>query len=131
MHLEENYTNVKTLLIALKCDQFNWQVIGDFRMVAFLVGLKVDLRYLHVTFAIGIVETQLQTTINEYGQNELNILLGTAKSNGTLLLTPPKYCCFRCTSIWALSNNLLKHWTRIQTHASTYKSFSPRFLKQR
>ena len=22
MHLEENYTNVKTLLIALKCDQF-------------------------------------------------------------------------------------------------------------
>ena len=30
----------KTLLIALKCDQFNWQVIGDFRMVAFLVGLQ-------------------------------------------------------------------------------------------
>ena len=40
MHLEENYTNVKTLLIALKCDQFNWQVIRDFRMVAFLVGLQ-------------------------------------------------------------------------------------------
>ena len=40
MHFEENYTNVKTLLIALKCDQFNWQVIGDFRMVAFLVGLQ-------------------------------------------------------------------------------------------
>ena len=40
MHLEENYTNVKTLLLALKCDQFNWQVIRDFRMVAFLVGLQ-------------------------------------------------------------------------------------------
>ena len=40
MHLEENYTNVKSLLIALKCDQFNWQVIGDFRMVAFLVVLQ-------------------------------------------------------------------------------------------
>ena len=40
MHLEENQTNVKTLLIALKCDQFNWQVIRDFRMVAFLVGLQ-------------------------------------------------------------------------------------------
>ena len=38
--LEENYTNVKTLVVALKCDQFNWQVIGDFRMVAFLVGLQ-------------------------------------------------------------------------------------------
>ena len=40
MHFEENYTNVKTLLIALNCDQFHWQVIGDFRMVAFLVGLQ-------------------------------------------------------------------------------------------
>ena len=40
MHLEENHTNVKTLLITLKCDQFNWQVIGDFRMVAFLVYLR-------------------------------------------------------------------------------------------
>ena len=40
MHLEENYTNVKTLLIALKCDQFNLQVTGDFRIVAFLVGLQ-------------------------------------------------------------------------------------------
>ena len=40
MHLEKNYTNVKTLLIAIKCDQFNCQVIGHFRMVAFLVGLQ-------------------------------------------------------------------------------------------
>ena len=40
MYLEENYTNVKTLLIALKCDQFNWQAIGDFRIAAFLVGLQ-------------------------------------------------------------------------------------------
>ena len=37
---------------------------------------KVDLRNFHVTFAIGIVETQLHTTIDEYGQNKLNILLG-------------------------------------------------------
>ena len=38
--LKKNCTNVKTLLIAQKCDQFNWQVIRDFRMVAFLVGLQ-------------------------------------------------------------------------------------------
>ena len=44
----------------------------------------MDSRYLQVNFAIEIVETQLQTTIDEYGQNELNILLGTATSNGTL-----------------------------------------------
>ena len=51
-------------------------------MVAFLVGLQVDLRKFDVTFAIGIVETQLHITIDEYVQNELNILLGTAASNG-------------------------------------------------
>ena len=44
----------------------------------------MDLRYFYVTFAIGIVETQLQTTIDEYGRNELNILLGTATLNRTL-----------------------------------------------
>ena len=44
----------------------------------------MDLRNFHVTFAIEIVETQLHTTIDECGQNELNILLGTATSNGTL-----------------------------------------------
>ena len=97
MHLEENYTNVKTLLIALKCDQFNWQVIRNFRMVAFLVGLQGGFRNFHVIFAIGIVETQLHTTIDKYVQNELNILLGTATSNGTLLLTSSKCCCLRCT----------------------------------
>ena len=84
MHLEENYTNVKTLLIVLKCDQLNWQVIGDFRMAAFLMGRQGGFRNFHVTFAIGIVETQLYTTTDEYDQNELNILLGTPTSNGTL-----------------------------------------------
>ena len=45
---------------------------------------EVDLQNFHVTFAIGIVETQLHTTTDEYGQNELNILLGKATSDGTL-----------------------------------------------
>ena len=79
MHLEKNYTNVKTLLIALKCDQFSWKVIRDFGMVAFLVGLHGRFRKFPFTFA-----TQLHTTIDEYVQNELNILLGTPTSNGTL-----------------------------------------------
>ena len=84
MHLKENYANVKTLLIAGKCNQFKRHVIRDIRMVVFLVGLNVEFRNFHVTFAIGIVETHLHTTIDEYGQNELNILLGTATSIGTL-----------------------------------------------
>ena len=39
VHLQ-NYANVKTLLIVLKYDQFNWQVTGDFKMVAFLMSLQ-------------------------------------------------------------------------------------------
>ncbi|CAK8690383.1 unnamed protein product [Clavelina lepadiformis] len=40
VHLKENYENVKTLLNVLKYDQYNWEVIGDFKMVAFLMGMQ-------------------------------------------------------------------------------------------
>ena len=38
--MKEEYQNVKILLSALKYDQFNWEVIGDFKMVAVLMGLQ-------------------------------------------------------------------------------------------
>ena len=38
IHLRETYDNVKTLLNALKYDQNKWEVIGDFKMIAFLMG---------------------------------------------------------------------------------------------
>ena len=38
--MKENYENVKMLLSALWYDQYNWEVIGDFKMVAFLMGLQ-------------------------------------------------------------------------------------------
>ena len=40
VHIKENYENVKMLLSALRYDQYNWEVIGDFKMVAFLMGLQ-------------------------------------------------------------------------------------------
>ena len=40
VHIKENYANIKTLLIALKYEKFNWQVNGDYKMVAFLMGLQ-------------------------------------------------------------------------------------------
>ena len=40
VHIKENYANIKTLLIALKYDKFNWQVNGDYKMVTFLMGLQ-------------------------------------------------------------------------------------------
>lgn len=39
-HLKEDYTNVKTLLQMLKYSTHGWDVIGDFKMVAFLMGLQ-------------------------------------------------------------------------------------------
>ena len=39
-HLKEDYNSVKTLLNALKYDEYGWEVIGDFIMVAFMMGLQ-------------------------------------------------------------------------------------------
>ncbi|KAL6487813.1 hypothetical protein MHYP_G00044390 [Metynnis hypsauchen] len=40
VHLTEEYTSVKMLLGALKYDEYGWEVIGDFKMVSFLMGLQ-------------------------------------------------------------------------------------------
>ncbi len=40
VHMKEEYQNLKALLTALKYDEFNWDVIGDFKMVALLMGLQ-------------------------------------------------------------------------------------------
>lgn len=38
--LKENYDNVKKVLNALKYEQYGWEVIGDFKIVTFLMGLQ-------------------------------------------------------------------------------------------
>ena len=38
--MKENHQNVKTLLDELNYTQYEWDVIGDFKMVAFLMGLQ-------------------------------------------------------------------------------------------
>ncbi|XP_051552787.1 uncharacterized protein LOC127440312 [Myxocyprinus asiaticus] len=40
VHLKEEYNSIKTLLDALKYNEYGWEVIGDFKMVAFLMGLQ-------------------------------------------------------------------------------------------
>ncbi|KAL7868607.1 hypothetical protein SRHO_G00100550 [Serrasalmus rhombeus] len=40
VHLKEEYTSVKMLLGALNYDEYGWEVIGDFKMVSFLMGLQ-------------------------------------------------------------------------------------------
>jgi len=38
VHLKEDYTSVKMLLSALKYDDYGWEVIGDFKILSFLMG---------------------------------------------------------------------------------------------
>ncbi|CAK8673450.1 unnamed protein product [Clavelina lepadiformis] len=40
VYMKEEYQNIKILMSALKYDHYNWEVIGDFKMVAFLMGLQ-------------------------------------------------------------------------------------------
>lgn len=40
VYLKEEYNNVKILLEALKYNDYGWEVIADFKMVAFLMGLQ-------------------------------------------------------------------------------------------
>ncbi|XP_061428563.1 uncharacterized protein LOC133355213 [Lethenteron reissneri] len=40
VHLKEDYNSIKTLLDALKYDEYGWEVIRDFKMLAFLMGLQ-------------------------------------------------------------------------------------------
>ena len=40
VHLKETYEKVKTVLNVLKYDQYNREVNGDFKMIAFLMGMQ-------------------------------------------------------------------------------------------
>lgn len=41
MHLKEEYSSVNTLLKVSKFEVYAWHVIGDFKVVAFLMGPRV------------------------------------------------------------------------------------------
>ena len=40
VHLKETYEIVKTVLNVLNYDQYNWEVIGNLKMIAFLMGMQ-------------------------------------------------------------------------------------------
>ena len=40
VQMKEDYSSIHTLITALKYEQYGWEVIGDFKMIAFLVGLS-------------------------------------------------------------------------------------------
>jgi len=39
-HNEESYENMKTLMVVINYDKFKWQIRGDLKVIALLLGLK-------------------------------------------------------------------------------------------
>ena len=75
IHLKETYENVKTVLNVLKYEQYNWEVIGDFKIIPFRWECRVGSRNIPATFVFGIAEKPNPTIKSKYGQNVRNLLL--------------------------------------------------------
>ena len=90
VHLKETYENVKTVLNVLKYDQYNWEVIGDFKMIAFLMGMQGVSRNIPATFVFGIAEIPKPTIKSKYGQNVRNLLLERKNVKNIPLINPKK-----------------------------------------
>ncbi|XP_058890837.1 uncharacterized protein LOC131740095 [Acipenser ruthenus] len=81
VHLKEDYNSIKTLLDALKYDEYGWEVIGDFKMVAFLMGFPA-------IFAFGTAGTPRRTTTGGTGHSGPSSLWGGTTSSGSHWWTP-------------------------------------------
>ena len=65
VHLKETYENVKTVLNVLKYDQYNWEVIGNFKTIAFSMGMQGASRNIPAIFVFGIAEITKPTIKNK------------------------------------------------------------------
>ena len=93
VHLKETYKNVKTALNVLKYGQGNWEVIGDFKMIVFLMGIQGVSQNIPATFVFGIAEIPKPTIKSKYGQNVRNLLLERKMSKIFHYLNQRKFCC--------------------------------------
>ena len=82
VHLKEKYISVKMLLDALKYDEYGWEVIGDFKMVSFLMSLQGSSQKFHVSFASGTAVIPWRTIIESTGKNGPSSLWGRVTSSG-------------------------------------------------
>ena len=64
---ERELRDVEILLSALQFVQYNWKVIGDFKMVTFLMTFQGDITSSPAICTIGIAEVQPFTTRREIG----------------------------------------------------------------
>ena len=106
VQMKENYENVKMLLSAFLYDQYNWEVIGDYKMVAFLVGLQQGF----TKFPCYLCLWDSRTTNFYYNKRNWpprsSYDIQTHNVKHTPLVEPKKCFYHLSTSNWASSSSL-------------------------
>jgi hypothetical protein len=71
LHNKESYENVKILLEAINYDKFKWQICGDLKVIAVLLGLQqVFTKFVNGTVEIGLFITQERIGLPEHLWNQ-------------------------------------------------------------
>lgn len=55
-HMKETYDNMKILLSKIRYEQHSWNICGDLKVIALLLGLNKDILNFVVSYASGIAE---------------------------------------------------------------------------
>ena len=71
VHMKEEYENVKTLFM-IKYTSHNWELCGDFKMLAFLLGQQRGYKNIPAFSAFGIAELMNSITQESCGPSEKN-----------------------------------------------------------
>ena len=66
--MKEDHESVKILLELIQYNDHNWDVCGDFKMIAFLLGLQGGYKKHSFFFVCGIVEQMSSITWSKTGQ---------------------------------------------------------------
>ena len=84
-------TSVTILLDAFKYAEYCWEVIGDFKIVAFLMGLQGGLTKYLVIFAFKTAGTPWHTTSSGIDHSGPSLVWGRTASNGSHCWIPENY----------------------------------------
>ena len=89
---------LKLLFRALKSNEYGWEAIRDFNMVAFLMGLQKVLSSFHAISVFGIVETEEQNERKKIGLKGLSSHWEGTMSNMSYWWTLKRFYFPHCTS---------------------------------
>ena len=69
-HMKETYENMKNLLQCINYKQYCWQLCGDFKVIAILLGLQPGIQSIAVFCVNGTVVQDINITLKRSGQKE-------------------------------------------------------------